>query len=305
MELLGIIESFRSPFLDTVFGLITRLGEQTIAIAILCIIFWAINKRWAYIIGTSFFLSSLAVQGAKIVFRVDRPWVTYPYPTLNPIPSALERATGYSFPSGHTQSAAALFWSIGTQMKNRVIFYICFAIPILVALSRMYLGVHFALDVVVSLLITFIIVHVVAYHQKEDTQSRKKNIIFSGIIAVIAIKVIIIALVQYYTGRSEFYNISDSLKASGAAIGFAVGMFIEREYIKFPVKAQSLLAQIVKCIVGIVTVVTVQEVLRWNFETGIINDMFRYFVLIIWITIVYPLAIKRFFPAKTEDKPIA
>ena len=301
MELLRTIEGFRSPFLDTVVGLITRLGEQTIAIVILCIIFWAINKRWAYIIGISFFLSGLAVQGAKIVFRVERPWIIDP--DLSPVYSALERATGYSFPSGHTQAAAALFWSIGTQMKNKVLFAICFAIPILVALSRMYLGVHTTLDVVVSLLITFIIVHVVAYQQKEETQSRKKNLLFSGIIAVIAIKVIIIALVQYHTGRSEFYNISDSLKASGAAIGFAIGMFIEREYIKFPVRAQSIPAQIVKCIIGIGSVMTVQEVLRWNFETGIVNDMFRYFVLIIWITVVYPLAIKRFFPAKTEKQP--
>jgi len=300
MELLRVIEGIRSPFLDTVVGLITRLGEQTIAIVILCIIFWAINKRWAYIIGISFFLSSLAVQGAKTVFRVGRPWILDP--TLNPVPSALERATGYSFPSGHTQAAAALFWAIGTQMKNKVFFAICFAIPILVAFSRMYLGVHTVLDVAVSLGITFIIVQIVAYFQKEETQSRKKNIIFSVIIIVIAIKVIIIALMQYYSGRSEFHNISDSLKASGAAIGFAIGMFIEREYIKFPVKAQSIPAQIVKCIVGIGSVVTVQEVLRWNFEAGIINDMFRYFVLLIWITVVYPLAIRHFFPEKTEEQ---
>jgi len=299
MELLRTIEGIRSPFLDTVVGVITRFGEQTIAIVILCVIFWAINKRWAYIIGVSFFLSGLIVQGAKIVFRVERPWVVDQ--TLNPVYSALERATGYSFPSGHTQSAAALFWSIGTQMKKKVLFTICFIIPVLVALSRIYLGVHSLIDVVVSLLITFIIVHVIAYLMREETPSRKKNIVFSALIMVIAIKVIIIALVQYHTGRIDFHNVSDSLKISGGAIGFAIGMFIEREYIKFPVKAQSLLAQIVKCVIGIGSVLTVQEVLRWNFEAGFVNDMFRYFVLIIWITIIYPLAIKRFFPAKAEE----
>ena len=300
MELLRTIEGFRSPFLDTVVELITRLGEQTIAIVILCVIFWAINKRWAYIMGTSFFLSGLVVQGAKIVFRVPRPWIADP--TLNPVYSALERATGYSFPSGHTQAASALFFSLSLSayMKQKVVAYICFAIPVLVAFSRIYLGVHTVFDVAVSLLVSFIIVHVVAYQMREEAGSRKKNIIFSGLLLIIAIKVIIIALTLYHTGRIDFHNVSDSLKISGASIGFAIGMFIEREYIKFPEKARSLAAQIVKCVIGIGSVLTVQEILRWNFEPGLFNDMFRYFVIIIWITVIYPLAIKRFFPAKEE-----
>jgi len=58
MELLRLIESIRTPFLDTLIGLITRLGEETIGIVILCLVFWCISKKAAYIIGIAFFLSS-------------------------------------------------------------------------------------------------------------------------------------------------------------------------------------------------------------------------------------------------------
>jgi len=47
MELLRLIEGIRSPFLDTLFGVITRLGEQTILIVVFCVIFWCVNKRMA------------------------------------------------------------------------------------------------------------------------------------------------------------------------------------------------------------------------------------------------------------------
>ncbi|MDR0464059.1 MAG: phosphatase PAP2 family protein, partial [Treponema sp.] len=156
MEFLRMLESIRSPFLDTVFGLITRLGEETIAIVVLCAIFWCISKRAAYGIGIAYFLSGLTVQGMKIIFRIERPWIADP--TLNPVHSALDHATGYSFPSGHTQSATALLGALGAQVKQTPVKVTLFLFAVLVAFSRMYLGVHTPLDVTVSLLVTLLLV---------------------------------------------------------------------------------------------------------------------------------------------------
>ena len=113
MAILRFLEGVRSPFLDTIFGLLTRLGEETIAIVAICAIYWCINKRVAYRIGIAYFLSGLTVQGMKICFRIDRPWIIDP--AMKPAPSAISQATGYSFPSGHTQSAATLFGSLGVS----------------------------------------------------------------------------------------------------------------------------------------------------------------------------------------------
>ena len=97
MELLRFFEGIRTPFLDTVIGFITQLGDETVGILLLCLIFWCINKRAAYGIGIAYFLSGLTVQGMKICFRIDRPWIIDP--TFKPVESALEHATGYSFPN--------------------------------------------------------------------------------------------------------------------------------------------------------------------------------------------------------------
>ena len=298
MELLRSIEEIRTPFLDTLIGLITRLGEETIGIVILCFIFWCICKKSGYIIGVAFFLSSLTVQGMKICFRIDRPWIIDP--TFEPVPGAEVYATGYSFPSGHTQSAAAFYGSLGAQVKQKYFKAILFAIPVLVAFSRMYLGVHTIQDVVVSLVITFLLIWLTVKVLSVETESIKRDLIISLVMIVYAVAVIIIAAILYQNGTIEEGNIADCMKAAGAGIGFAVGMFIERTYIRFSVKTKKIIWQPVKFIIGIAGVLAFQEGLKPILGTGLVVDMIRYFLMISWITILFPLLIKRFFSEKEE-----
>ena len=296
MELLRAIENIRSPFLDTVIGLVTRLGEETIGVVILCAIFWCISKRIAYVIGIAYFLSGLTVQGMKICFRVDRPWVADP--TLNPVPSALEYSTGYSFPSGHTQSAAALFGALGAQVKQKAFMAVCFAIPILVAFSRMYLGVHTLVDVVTSLLISFLLIFLTVKIFSGDEVDKKREFIIALVMILYAVVVIIIAAVLYFNRTIEQNYIADCLKAAGAGIGFTVGMFIERVYINFSVKTKSIIWQVIKFILGFAGVLAIKEGLKLIIGTGLAADMIRYFLMLTWVTVFYPLIIKRFFAVK-------
>ncbi|MDR0502938.1 MAG: phosphatase PAP2 family protein [Treponema sp.] len=293
MELLKFLEGIRAPFLDTVIGLITRLGEETTGIVILCLIFWCISKRIAYGIGITYFLSGLTVQGMKICFRIDRPWAAYP--SLNPVPSALKHATGYSFPSGHTQSAAALFGSLGAQVKNIPFKTICFTLAVLVAFSRLYLGVHTLLDVSVSLMICFLFIMLTLKFTTGGTVDKKKELIICGVMVLYAAVVIIIASALYAGGRIEYVYLSDCLKAAGASIGFSVGMYIERVYIDFPVKAKNIFLQILKFFLGLIGVLVIKEGLKLLIGTGLVVDTIRYFLMLTWITAFYPLVIKRFF----------
>jgi len=300
MELLRSIESIRTPFLDTLIGLITRLGEETIGIVLLCLVFWCISKKIAYVIGVAFFLSGLTVQGMKICFRIERPWVIDP--TFEPVPGAELYATGYSFPSGHTQSAAAFYGALGSQVKPMAFKVILFAIPVLVAFSRMYLGVHSLQDVLVSLVITFLLIWVTCKLITSEVESKKKELAISLFIILYAVAVIMVAAVMYSNGTIEDRYIADCLKAAGAGIGFAVGMFVERVYIKFSVKSKNIGMHIIKVVIGIAGVLTFQEGLKYIIGTGFIVDMFRYFLMISWVTMLYPLLIKRFFAVERIDK---
>jgi len=296
MELLKILEGVRSPLLDSVIGLVTRLGEETVGIVVLCLIFWCISKRVAYGIGVAFFLSSLSVQGAKILFRIDRPWIADP--TLSPVPSALAHATGYSFPSGHTQSATALFGALGAQVKPWPIKAVLFALPVLVAFSRMYLGVHTLLDVSVSLVISALFILLAVKLLVSEKADKKRDFTVSLIIALYAVVMAIIAMALYSNGTIAHNYVADCFKAAGASIGFATGMFVERTYINFSVKSKNIIFQALKFVIGLAGVIAIQEGLKPIIGSTLIADMSRYFLMLTWITVLYPLIIKRFFAVK-------
>jgi undecaprenyl-diphosphatase len=298
MELLKAIEGIRSPFLDTVIGLITRLGEETVAIVVMCVIYWCISKKTAYIIGVVYFLSGLTVQGMKICFRIDRPWVIDP--TFTPVEGALKYATGYSFPSGHTQAAAALLGSLAARIRQIPVKVILIVLAVLVAFSRMYLGVHTLIDVVVSLVICLLFVLLtVKVFGRDDC--KKRDFILSLSMVLYAIVVIVIAAVLYAGGTIEQHYLSDCLKAAGASIGFAAGMYIERTYIRFPVRSKNIVIQAVKFVLGFAGVLLIKEGLKLIIGTGFAADTVRYFLMLTWMTVFFPLLIKRFFSIKSED----
>ena len=293
MELLKFIETIRTPFLDTVFGLVTRFGEQEIAILLFCIIYWCINKRMAYGIGIAFFLSGITVQGLKVIFRIDRPWILDP--SLNPVPSALKHATGYSFPSGHTQCAASVFGSLGTLIKQKHIKITCLLLVFLVAFSRLYLGVHTLLDVTTSILLSILFILLAVKLSKFEPTNKKRELFIFLCMTGFAILVIAAGSVLYSKNIIEQEYLSDLLKAAGAAIGFAAGMYIERIYIGFSVRSKNILLQIIKFIIGFAGVYAILSGLKIIMGAGLAVDTIRYILLMLWMTSLYPLIIKRFF----------
>ena len=148
MDFLWSLSAIRTPFWDKVFSIITMFGEELVTICLVCIIFWCIDKNIAYIISLTFFISGILVQGLKIMFRIERPWLLDS--NFKPVEGAMTNATGYSFPSGHTNSATAVYASIGLNVKKAWIRIISFCVVFLVGFSRMYLGVHTPKDVLVS-----------------------------------------------------------------------------------------------------------------------------------------------------------
>ena len=292
MELIRLLETIRSPYLDAVIGFITWLGEETLIMIVICAVYWCISKRAAYSIGIAFFFSGLTVQGMKICFRIERPWIKDP--TLTPVPSAIENATGYSFPSGHTQSAASFFGSLGAMLKKKPIKITCFAIIILVAFSRLYLGVHTLIDVVASILISLLLVLLTARFFSNNTSNKKRDLILALIMVGYTIAVIVIALLLYSSGKIEQGYVSDCMKAAGAGVGFAIGMFVERVYIDFSTQAKSVLMQAVKLLLGLAGILVIKEGLKLIIGTSLIADTIRYFLMPIWLAIGYPLIIKRY-----------
>ena len=101
MELLYLFEKIRNPILDFFFSTVTHIGEETFFLAFAILFFWCVNKREGYYILITGLFGTILNQFLKLFCKVPRPWVKDPNFTV--VESAVEEATGYSFPSGHTQ----------------------------------------------------------------------------------------------------------------------------------------------------------------------------------------------------------
>lgn len=294
MEFLKVLESIRTPLLDRLFLLLTFFGEEVLVLAIICFLYWCYNKRLAYRICFTFFTTGLLVQTLKITFRVPRPWIKDP--SFTPVQKAVTTATGYSFPSGHTQCATALYSTLSWNTKKNRNRVICFIIIFSVMLSRMYLGVHTVADVLVSFALTLLLSYAMNYLITHFELLDKNYKITAIILCIISIAVAAYSLILLRCSIIDVVYASDCCKAAGAGIGFSLGWYIESTYIHFNEKVASPSKQVIKFLIGIGIAVLLKVGLKIILGSTIPADMIRYFILVLWITVVYPYLLKRYAP---------
>ena len=95
----------------------TARKNKAIFLVAALILFWCVDKRTGYYIMAVGFVGTLLNQFMKLWFRIPRPWVLDENFTI--LEQAREAATGYSFPSGHTQNAVGTFGGIAYTTKKK------------------------------------------------------------------------------------------------------------------------------------------------------------------------------------------
>lgn len=291
MNFLYFITNFRTEFLDTFFRGISYLGEITILLPLLCIIYWCINKAIAYLALFSFFITGSIVHGAKITFRIPRPWVIDP--DFAPVGSALETATGYSFPSGHVQSTSSVFLALGHWSGKKFLRILSYAIVILTMLSRMYLGVHTPLDVCCSLVITIITIIILnrIKNYYDIPSNTKAGILIASIAYALGLIFYSYLLVRWNISTWEL--VSDSVVFAASLAGFTIGAFIENRFINFGTDCFSIWGQFLKILLGLGGMLVIFYLCSLLPFHEIITKSLGSLLVCLWATCIFPLFIKR------------
>jgi len=125
---------------------------MTLMILIISIVKRSKSTRKKFIILASvLILVAIISQGLKTFDYKERPFNTYPFI------EKLSDGGGSSFPSGHTMEAFAMAAALSLLFSKLRIVIPVYLWAMLVAYSRMALGVHYPSDVVAGILIgTFV-----------------------------------------------------------------------------------------------------------------------------------------------------
>ena len=259
LDILMYLQSIRNELLTSIFIFFTICTEVPAITILTGILYWCINKKAGQ--RTLFALcGSLNINSIiKNVVKMPRPIGMEGLESLR-----VETATGYSFPSGHTQTATTFWTSIMYLFKKLWIYIVGILMILGAGISRLYLGVHWPMDVIVGLIlgIALSILFIKLFDYIDDS---KNYYILVGVM-------LIFGLFTYFIGGEHLYKIF------GVYTGFTLGYMVEDTYINFttenhsgrkniftntPSKNKWLCNKILRFIVGIISLLAVYLLLNY------------------------------------------
>ena len=306
MQFLRFLESIRTGVGDFFFATVTHLGEETFFLALAIFFYWCVSKRQGYYILFTGLIGTVVNQFLKILCRIPRPWIIDP--AFKPVGAAIEEATGYSFPSGHTQNVAGTFGCIGRYNRQKWLKITCLTVIILVALSRMYLGVHTPLDVTVSLGIAAALVFgfYFVFRTDESTEKYMPWVLLASVVLSVAFILYVFLLpTSSFKTVSELANLASAKKNAATLIGCLLGLSLvyplDKYFIKFKTKGKWY-SQLIKFALGVGIVLGIKvglsKPLVSLFGNEYVARSVRYFLIVAFAGGAWPLTFKYF--AKLE-----
>lgn len=314
MGFLNFLEGLRNPVLDFLFSLITHLGEETLFLVIAIFIFWCVDKRGGYYVLMTGLIGTVINQWLKIVCRVPRPWVLES--DFKPVGNAIEEAGGYSFPSGHTQNIAGTFGTICAFFKRNAVRIAAIVIIVLVAFSRMWLGVHTPKDVGVSLLVALVLVVGLypVFSSEERFNKFMPYVVGAAVLLTIGYTVYVNLLdpADYVMDISVTEDgtvhdpLASALKNGATLLGCMLGLLVvypvDRFVTRFETKA-NWYSQLIKLALGLGGVMAIKAGLSKPLEllVGVFTESpeyiarcIRYFLIVVFAGAVWPMTFKFF-----------
>lgn len=222
-------QGLRVSFLSSLAEAITFLGEGGATVLIIFFIYYAIDKKKGFAIGATVMTGTAVNNTLKVIFRIPRPWVKYPDDI---VPLRESTATGYSFPSGHSTTAGVLYGSIYRAFKNKAVRIISVVLMVLIPLSRIYLGVHWPLDILFGITIGLLLssLYPVFLSLYDNEEKMKKITYVLSPIAVIGALVISALIDTNILNETLYKDISTAFSCFGTVLASTL---LEKKYVNF------------------------------------------------------------------------
>ena len=298
LDILMYLQSIRNELLTGIFTFFTICTEVPVITVLTAMLYWCINKKAGQRILFALAGSLNINVAVKNIVKMPRPIGTKGLISLR-----TQTATGYSFPSGHTQTATTFWTSMITQFKNIWIYIIGILMILGAGISRLYLAVHWPMDAIVGWILGIILS--ILFIKLFDYIDNSKNYY------ILVIIMLIFGVCTYFVGGEDFY------KLFGLYSGFALGYMVEDTYISFSTenkqrknifskstsKIEGTKGKILRFIIGIISLLIVYLIFK-NIENTfmigkneeIINifKYLKYTIIVFWGVAIAPALFKLF-----------
>lgn len=276
-QLILALQAIKNPLLDAVAEVFRFIAEPEFSAILILILYWCIDKRLGKRLAIAVLSGSLLCNSIKNVFRVERPFLQNGAIT----PENVETATGYSFPSGHTQNGSTTAVTLALWSKRSWVVICAVLFGALVGFSRIYHGVHTGYDVLAGWILgaawAFLCDRLLTLIEKNEDK-------WYRYLLLLPIVVNLIALLPFWSQRPA--QPEDSVMLLGLYAGMLLGFGIERKFPALPTRG-GIGITVLKILVGLLGAGVVFVVFSWIPSNQAVRIL-KYFIVALWATAGQP-----------------
>jgi len=282
-----------SPALDIPFKLLSLLGNEGFYLFLLPLVYWCVDRRTGAKLAILFLVSAYVNSAAKLLAAQPRPF------EYDPKVRALVSAEGGGLPSGHTQHSVVVWGFLAMQLRKNWFRLIALFLMIFIPLSRLYLGVHFPVDLLGGYLLGALVLILFSKAEQRMERIAQKGLAMRCILALVLPGAMI-----FFSPSGDHACIS-----SGAALmGMSVGMILERRWVGFDTGGE-LWKKLLRMVLGMAVTVAIWAGLKQAFsalEPELFFRILRYGLLGLWAALGAPLFFYRLrlVEVTRPDRPI-
>lgn len=270
MNIIQFLQSLQSDGLTSFFKFFTFFGDKEFYIMVLPLFFWLWDKEKA--------VKLLFILLPSLLLNF---WLKEIFQTARPLGVALIEQGGFAFPSGHAQGSTTLWLMLVLLIRKKWMNYFAVIMVLLVSVSRLYLGVHYPIDIFGGLLIGVLLVLVYdkyLYDNFKEFLSAKSAMGKAAMLTII---------ILFFT---VIYPADDAITILAVLWGFSM-ILIFFDVLKSTLP-QGILWKLLILIVGIVGIIIIWKGLKAILPPMELTRFLRYALLGFWIAIL-PFIIKQ------------
>ena len=237
----------------------SALGEETVLVLLLGLIYWSLNKQMGKYLGLNMCMVCVWNPMLKNIFIRRRPYFDHNIKLLRLIDKDADlydiSAQGYSFPSGHSTNASAFYGGLARSLKKRWMTAIAVIATFLVGFSRVVVGAHYPTDVLCGWFLGLFVILFVPWLSRKI---QNRNVLYLVLLAMTLPGMIYCRSSDYYSGL-------------GLLIGFMAGSLFEEKFVNFE-NTKKVVFACVRVILGLGLFVGLNAVLKLPFSVEFLES---------------------------------
>jgi membrane-associated phospholipid phosphatase len=304
------------PGLEPFFYTITQSGRFEFYMVALTVAYWCVHKQFGralcYLLAFNYLINSFL----KHLVRNQRPF-------WDDLSLALVEERGYGIPSGHSQIATVFYGLLAIFIRRGWAWIGAAILIFLMALSRIYLGVHDIEDVLAGILLGLLTLLGYWLWNRYLIARFNKRILGQRLLFALVVPIALVVLYgaglllldppDWPTEFSELVEVAelqsweDSATAFGLLIGFSIGFVMEMSRVRFLIDGP-LGRRALRYLVGMVGGLAIWLGLDAVFPSeplalSVPLRILRYFLVALWVSYYAPLAFVRLRLADARPEP--